>query len=147
MPNKDLAPLLIEKKLKVTPQRLAVLDAVYTLENHPSAADIAIFVKFLQPNVTHATIYKILDTLTKNNIIRKVKTESDKMHYEPAGDHHHHLYCSKSEKIQDFIDPELDNLIRKYLDSKKIPGFVIEDAILQIVGKFEEKTPASQVQL
>jgi Fur family peroxide stress response transcriptional regulator len=141
MPNKEAAQILIEKKLKVTPQRLAVLDVVHTLDNHPTADQIIEVIRFSQPNVSLSTVYKILDTFTRKGILTKVKTDNETMRYEPALEHHHHLYCAESERIEDFNDPGLDALIHNYLASVKVPDFEIQDVRLQIVGRFTDKKP------
>jgi Fur family peroxide stress response transcriptional regulator len=46
------------------------------------------------------------------------------------------LYCSDSDRIEDFVDDELNEMIEKYFEKKKIPDFKIEDVKLQIIGRF-----------
>lgn len=122
--------------LKVTPQRMAVLDAVINLKNHPTAEKVIDYIKSNHPNIATGTVYKTLETLVKCNIIKKVKTDDDIMRYDAIVDRHHHLYCADSERIEDFVDEALDKMIDEYLKNKKIPDFRIEDIKLQIVGKF-----------
>jgi Fur family transcriptional regulator, peroxide stress response regulator len=124
--------------LKVTPQRIAVLDAVINLNNHPTAEKVIDYIKLNHPNIATGTVYKTLETLVKCNIIKKVKTDSDIMRYDAVVEKHHHLYCVESERIEDFVDPELDKMLEKYLKDKKIANFQIEDIKLQIVGKFKK---------
>ena len=138
--NKDyIIKTLISCRLKVTPQRIAVLDAVINLKNHPIAENVIDFVKENHPNIATGTVYKTLDTFVKKNIIHKVKTDDDIMRYDAVHEKHHHLYCSDSERIEDFVDVALDKIIDDYLKNKKIPNFKIEDVKLQIVGKFTDK--------
>jgi Fur family peroxide stress response transcriptional regulator len=49
---------------------------------------------------------------------------------------HHHLYCSESDRIEDYKDNELNELLENYFETKGIPDFKIEDIKLQIIGKF-----------
>jgi Fur family peroxide stress response transcriptional regulator len=58
------------------------------------------------------------------------------MRYDAVMERHHHLYCSESDRIEDFVDPELNQIVEKYFKKKKIPYFEIEDVRLQIIGKF-----------
>jgi len=58
------------------------------------------------------------------------------MRYDAEVESHHHLYCSESDRIEDFVDTELNEMIEKYFEKKKIPDFKIEDVKLQIIGKF-----------
>lgn len=125
--------------IKVTPQRMAVLDAVINLRNHPTAENVIDFIKGNHPNIATGTVYKTLETLVKNNLIKKVKTDSDYMRYDAVIERHHHLYCSDSDRIEDFYDDELNKILDDYLKKKKIPNFNIEDIKLQIVGKFTDK--------
>jgi len=71
-------------------------------------------------------------------MIKKVKTEKDIMRYDAILEKHHHLYCSESERIEDFYDEELNQLIDDYFKNKDIPNFKIEDIKLQIIGKFTD---------
>jgi Fur family peroxide stress response transcriptional regulator len=125
--------------LKVTPQRIAVLDAVTVLENHPAAENVIAFIKVSHPNIASGTIYKTLETFVEKGIISKVKTDKDIMRYDAVAIKHHHLYCVESERIEDFFDEDLDRIIEEYLKKKKIPDFKIEDIKLQIIGRFTDK--------
>ena len=127
---------LVEKGLKITPQRLAILEAIIKLNNHPAAENIIEYIRKNHPNIATATVYKVLDALVANGLVMKVKTEKDVMRYDAFLENHHHLYSSESDRIEDFIDAELNEMIRKYFEKKKIPDFKIEDVKLQIIGKF-----------
>ncbi|HBQ83153.1 MAG: hypothetical protein A2X05_16940 [Bacteroidetes bacterium GWE2_41_25] len=127
---------LIEKGLKVTPQRIAILEAIIKLNNHPTAENIIDYIRNNHPNIATATVYKVLDALVVNELIKKVKTERDVMRYDAVMENHHHLYCSESNRIEDFFDKELNEMIDKYFENKKIPDFKIEDVKLQVIGKF-----------
>jgi Fur family peroxide stress response transcriptional regulator len=120
----------------VTPQRIAVLEAIIKLNNHPTAENIIEFIRNNHPNIATATVYKVLDALVVNELIKKVKTDRDVMRYDAVMESHHHLYCSESDRIEDFVDTELNEMMEKYFEKKKIPDFKIEDVKLQIIGKF-----------
>lgn len=127
---------LVEKGLKVTPQRIAILEAIIKLNNHPTAENIIEYIRKNHPNIATATVYKILDAFVANELIRKVKTDRDIMRYDAIMESHHHLYCSESDQIEDFVDAELSKMMEQYFEKKKIPNFKIEDVKLQITGKF-----------
>lgn len=130
--------ILIEKELKVTPQRMAVLDALSNLKNHPTADNIIEFIKTNHPNIAIGTVYKTLETFVEVGVIKKVKTEKDVMRYDSILENHHHLYASDTEYIEDYFDNELDEMIDKYFQKKRIPNFVVEDVKVQIIGKFRK---------
>jgi Fur family peroxide stress response transcriptional regulator len=127
---------LIEKGLKVTPQRIAILEAIIKLNNHPTAENIIDYIRNNHPNIATATVYKVLDALAANELINKVKTEKDIMRYDAIMESHHHIYCSDSDRIEDYNDNELNELLEKYFEKKKIPDFKIVDIKLQIIGKY-----------
>ena len=131
---------LIEKGLKVTPQRIAILEAIVMLNNHPTADKIIEYIRKNHPNIATATVYKVLDALVANNLIEKVKTERDIMRYDAVLESHHHLYCSESDRIEDYNDEVLNKMITEYFENKGIPNFRIEDIKLQIIGEFLNET-------
>jgi Fur family peroxide stress response transcriptional regulator len=127
---------LVEKGLKVTPQRIAIMEAIYTLNNHPTAEMIMDYIKASHPGIASGTIYKVLDVLNENKLILRVKTEKDVMRYDGILEIHHHLYCSESEEIKDYINEDLDQLLSDYFKKNGIEHFEIGEIRLQINGKF-----------
>lgn len=128
---------LKQKGLKVTPQRVAIYEAVVKLKNHPTAEKIIDYIKKNHPNISVGTVYKVLDSLVENQLLKKVKNEKDVMRYDAIMQQHHHLYCTETERIEDFEDPDLNKLITEYFKHKKIKGFKVKDITLQITGEFK----------
>ena len=128
---------LKQKGLKVTPQRVAIQEAVVKLKNHPTAEKIIDYIKKNHPNISVGTVYKVLDSLVENQLLKKVKNEKDVMRYDAIMQQHHHLYCTETERIEDFEDSDLDKLITEYFKQKKIKGFKVKDITLQITGEFK----------
>lgn len=129
---------LIETGLKVTPQRIAILEAIIVLNNHPTAENIIEFIRKNHPNIATATVYKVLDVMVRNELIKKVKTDKDILRYDAIMEKHHHLYCSETDRIEDYVDDELNKMIEDYFVKKGIKDFQIEDIKLQIIGKFKD---------
>jgi Fur family transcriptional regulator, peroxide stress response regulator len=127
---------IIERGLKVTPQRIAIFEAIVKLNNHPTAEHIIDYIRKNHPNIATATVYKVLDALAEKGLIKKVKTEKDVMRYDAFLEKHHHLYSSDSDRIEDYLDDELNDILEKHFAKRGIPGFKIEDIKLQIIGKF-----------
>ena len=139
IPISQIKDKLVEKGLKITPQRIAILEAIYTLDNHPTAEMIMDYIKDTHPGIASATVYKVLDALVENQLVRRVKTEKDRMRYDGIVENHHHLYCSESEEIKDYMNEELDHLLTAFFQKNGINGFKIEEIKLQINGKFLKK--------
>ena len=87
--------------LKLTPQRLAILDFLQGNRQHPSAEDIyrAVHKKF--PTMSLATVYSTLSALkTKGNVL-ELKLDPDKKRYDPETGLHNHLICISCKRIID----------------------------------------------
>jgi Fur family transcriptional regulator, peroxide stress response regulator len=128
---------LKQGKLRITPQRVAILEAIYKLNNHPTAENIISNLQKSHPYISVGTVYKVLDSLVESNLLKKVKTEGGIMRYDPITSTHHHLYCLESDRIEDYKDQELDEIIEEYFKNKKIKNFQIKDISLQIIGNFK----------
>jgi len=139
MADKEVIKILAENNLKVTPQRVAVLEVIMGLENHPSAEDIVDYIRLNFPHVPLGTVYKILDAFNEKGIIQKVKTGNGIIRYDHVKEPHHHLYSEESERIEDYFDEELNKILEQYFKKKKIPDFTINDFKLQIRGKFKDQ--------
>ena len=128
--------LISGKGLKVTPQRMRVLEALYLLDNHPTAENIQTYIRKTDPNISSGTVYKVLETLVEHKLIAKVKTEKDVMRYDGVLDKHHHLYCKQCDHIEDYHNTELDQLLTDFFRENEIDNFIIEDIKLSINGNF-----------
>ena len=144
MVNRTAIKILTDKDLRITPQRVAVLDVILNLDTHPSAETIAEFVRINYPHVPLGTIYKILDIFVEKEIISRVKTEDGIIRYDPIMEKHHHLYCAESERIEDYYDEDLNKILNDYFKKKKIPDFTIVDFKVQITGKFRDENKTNK---
>lgn len=124
--------------LRVTPQRLAVYEAVDMLHDHPTADEVSQFIRKKHPDIATGTVYKTLDTLVAKDILRRVKTDSGLLRYDAVKDTHHHIYCTHCDRIEDYYDEELNEILHSYFRNKTIPSFRIEEIKLQIVGMYTD---------
>ena len=138
MDTKAITNKLKEKGLRITPQRVAIFEAIIKLNNHPTADNVIEYIKKKHPNISTGTVYKVLDSFVENNLLKKVKTENGIMRYDPYLASHHHLYCAEANKILDYEDKELDELLNDYFKRKGIKNFKIEDISLQITGIYKK---------
>ena len=138
MSKEEIANRLSEKGLRVTTQRIAILEAILSLDNHPSAENITEYIRRNYPSISVGTVYKVLDFFVEHKLLNKVKTESGTMRFDPLLTKHHHLYCNESDRIEDYEDKELDQLITDYLGQKGIKNFQIQNIQLHITGKFKQ---------
>ncbi len=137
MNSKDIASSISEKGLRVTPQRIAVLAAVWKLNHHPTAEKVIEYIKKNHPNISVGTVYKVLDSFVESKLLQKVKTENGVMRYDHLQTSHHHLYCKETDRIEDYQDETLDNMITDYFEQKGIKDFNIKNIQLHITGTFK----------
>jgi len=138
MVTENFREQLKQKGLKITPQRTAIYEAIVKLKNHPTVENIIDYFKKIHPNISVGTIYKVLDSFVDHNLLKKVKSDKGGMRYDAVLTHHHHLYSSTTDRIEDYKDDELDELINEYFNKKKIEDFTIQEIKLQITGNFSK---------
>lgn len=136
MVNKSAVTILAQNKLKLTPQRIAILDVILSIREHPTAELVHDYLRLSHPHISIGTIYKTLDLFAAKGIITRIPSMTDQMKYDAVPEKHHHLYCPDNDRIEDFYDEELYEMIKNYLDKKKLPDFTIEDFKLHVIGKF-----------
>lgn len=135
---KPIREILSENGLKVTPQRVAVYEAISNMQNHPNAEAIIDYIKQKYPNIAIGTVYNTLETFVTKGIINRMKTNGDVMRYDAVLKRHHHLYSTDARRIEDYYDEELNEYIAGFIKKKQIPNFTVEDVNVQIVGKFND---------
>ena len=87
--------------LRVTRPRLAVLNAVY---DHPHADtnSISAIVREDLGEVSHQTVYNVLQALTGAGLVRHIQPLGSVARYESrVGDNHHHIVCRSCGAIAD----------------------------------------------
>lgn len=127
--------LLQESGLKTTPQRLAVLDYMIACKCHPNVDEVYQAVCAHVPDISKATVYKLLESFAQNGILSKMNSNDGKLKYDYIAEHHHHLYDVDNDEIKDYPNNELDEILRNYFKEKSIDGYVIEDIKLEIKVK------------
>ena len=121
MKNKEnLTEILKKEGLRYTLQRQSVWDEIKRSEEHRDAESIYQSLRDDNISVSRATVYRTIDVLVKNKMVRKMELGDGKSLYEPKLDneHHDHMICVDSGKIIEFFDQELellqDKIAKKY---------------------------------
>lgn len=91
--------------IKLTPQRLAILEFLDGNKSHPSAEEIYREVKKQYPMMSFATVYNTLEALKKRGNLTELTIDPERRRYDPDTGYHHHLICTGCRKIID-IDAE-----------------------------------------
>lgn len=135
--------LLKEKGLKVTNQRLLVLEI---MDGHPgehlTVEEIYDLVRLSDPDIGLATIYRTVQMLEELHIIDKVSFDDGYTRYELGGmegktshHHHHHAICRQCGQVFSFEDDLLDALEKALYDRV---GFTVVDHEVKLYGYCKE---------
>jgi Fur family transcriptional regulator, ferric uptake regulator len=110
MPHDEIAVMKVlqARGLRVTSQRLLVLDAICDGRGHTSAGDIIRRVREADASIDQSTVHRTLDLFTKLGLVSVSLAGSERL-YEIVGEvPHHHLVCSacgkETELPRDTID-------------------------------------------
>lgn len=110
--------------LKITPQRLAILEYLENNHEHPSAEDIYNALKERFPSMSFATVYNTLEVLMEKGLIKEIGIDSSKKRFDPVVHPHHHFICKKCGKIFD-LKEDFDITIPQDLKDCKIFDFQV----------------------
>jgi len=87
--------------LKLTPQRLAILDYLDGNKRHPSAEEIYSAVSKKYPTMSFATVYNTLEVLRQRGGVLELTIDPGKKRFDPNTIPHHHLICVRCKSILD----------------------------------------------
>ena len=113
MENIELLIEALKKEgLRFTEQRKSIWDEITSSDDHREAEDIFLSLRKKNINVSRATVYRTIDVLVKNNLVRKLDIGDAPSKYENKIDSHHHdhMICLETGDIIEFYNEELENL-------------------------------------
>jgi Fur family peroxide stress response transcriptional regulator len=90
-----------ESGLKVTPQRTAVYAMLAGTDTHPTPEAIHNVVRRELPNLSLATVYKILDQFSAHGLVVRLSNPDQAARYDARVDGHQHTLCSSCGRIGD----------------------------------------------
>ena len=107
---------LKEKGLKLTPQRMLIVDIIHEARGHLTAEEIIKHVHSRMPGVNKSTIYRTLDLLEESGCVYKSQLNEEIIYHHDEEGHHHHLVCSKcgdTIKCDEDLFTPLKNLLKE----------------------------------
>tara|TARA_X000000950_G_scaffold119840_2_gene150160 strand:- start:5625 stop:6041 length:417 start_codon:yes stop_codon:yes gene_type:complete len=113
MENIELLLEALKKEgLRFTEQRKSIWDEITSSDDHREAEDIFLSLRKKNINVSRATVYRTIDVLVKNNLVRKLDIGDAPSKYENKIDSHHHdhMICLETGDIIEFYNEQLENL-------------------------------------
>ena len=122
---------LRERGLKLTPQRLAIIDVLIEHGHlHPGARLVYEEAKKKKNGLSLSTVYAMLNELSRHGIIKTLEFDTMENRYEGNREEHINLICERCKKIVDYRLPVA-------VDRKEVAGrtgFSVTDARLEYYG-------------
>lgn len=129
---------LSRKNLRLTSQREAIIQSVFSTQEHFTAEELLKWSRRIDNSVSRATVYRTLPLLTESGLVREMDFGKDQKIYDPNyAEHpcHNHVICEDCERIVEFESEEIERLGEEI--SRRL-GFVMTAHRLQITARCQE---------
>ena len=107
--------------MRYSVQRELILNYVRNSCDHPTAENIYNDLRKELPNISLGTIYRNLNDLVSNNLIKRIKVPGGNDRFDKTVSDHYHITCLECGKVFDIFDT-LDENIRNI---EKQTGYTI----------------------
>jgi Fur family transcriptional regulator, peroxide stress response regulator len=92
---------LRECGLRVTQQRVAVLEFLLATPKHPTAEEVGAAVNRIVPTASRASVYNVLHSLKESGLIDELVLDDAVARYDANLDRHHHFICRACGTVED----------------------------------------------
>jgi len=89
------------KPRRNTPQRRMILHELCQMKTHPTAAELYAAVRLRLPRISLGTVYRNLDVLHEDGLIRKMEFAGAETRFDGILDPHDHVRCTECGRIED----------------------------------------------
>lgn len=127
----EYAPQLRSRGFRMTSQRMTILHVLRHAGTHLSPAEIYKQARHELPGLTEPTVYRTLEFLAENGLVRPSHSRNGHFTYQIAGEDHHHVICHVCRSEIEVEHALLESLYRK-LESTS--GYVRIDSHLTFFG-------------
>lgn len=110
--QKRFESFLRSRQLKLTGERLELVEEVFGQSHHFDADQLHMALKQKGKAISRATVYRTLDLLVQCGLVRKSSFGDQHAHYEAvhSDEHHDHLICLNCDAIIEFFRSDLEVL-------------------------------------
>lgn len=122
-------------KTRYSKQRELIYNHLKLQCNHPTAELIYADLKTGNPELSLGTVYRNLNFLAENNLIKKLDVGSQSIHFDADMTAHYHFVCTTCHKIYDISANITDEVCKK---GQSATNHLIEDASIVFTGICEE---------
>lgn len=126
----DIAEVLRNNGYKVTPQRLAVYEAIDHNMTHPNAEAIYKKLQPKYPSMSLATVYKTMEIFAKIGVVQVLQCEEDAHRYDYNTSPHAHIRCVRCNRVMD-VNVDQKTLAANAADQT---GFKVDSVNVSFTG-------------
>ena len=98
------------KGLRLTHQRTAIFKTLLKHTNHPTTENVFKQVRKHLKTISRDTVYRTIATFEEYGLIKKIHHVDNSTRYDINISNHHHLVCTKCNKIDDFFWHDFDKM-------------------------------------
>lgn len=114
-----------------TAQRAAIYRYLRSVTTHPTADEIFTQVREVLPDISLATVYKVLEAFVEAGVARKLTLGGGPARYDGRTDDHDHVRCLKCGMVRDVVGAHDSEMIQGL---RSDDGFEIIDYRLELIG-------------
>ena len=103
-----LRELLAKHNIRVSHQRLLILDYLIMHPTHPTADTIYKDLKKIDPVISQATVYNTLNLLVEHKLVKELDFNMSSKRYEFKKTNHGHFICESCRLIEDLDVDDLE---------------------------------------
>jgi len=129
---KDALDTLKSTGVRITPQRLAILEYMISSMSHPTADDIYRALEQNFPNMSVATVYNNLRVFREAGLVKELPFGDSSSRFDFVTHDHYHIICQDCGTIVDFHYPALDEVEHV---ASHVTGFQVNSHRMEIYGK------------
>ncbi len=137
----DAIDALKSTRVRMTPQRHAILEFLYETSTHPTADEIYKALEARFPNMSVATVYNNLRVFKGAGIVKELTYGDSSSRFDCVTTDHYHVICQDCGKIVDFHYPGLDEVETL---AEHVTGFKVHTHRMEIYGTCKECTKTVQ---
>ncbi len=104
-------------KERHTVQKDMIYAALCELRNHPTADMVYEKVRTVNPSISKATVYRVLNRMAEQGVILRIPVVDGADHYDHQTHTHYHVHCDECGRVDDIEIPALGNLCTEVTDS------------------------------
>ncbi|MCX5770420.1 MAG: transcriptional repressor [Candidatus Hydrogenedentes bacterium] len=101
---------MLEVFVRITRQREIMLEELRKVRSHPSADELYAQVRRRLPHVSLGTVYRNLDVLSQQGVIKKLGVPGSQARYDGNVERHVHVRCVRCGRLEDVLGASVDGV-------------------------------------